>query len=222
MHSQSIDPALISSVEGSMSDAYSHNDGVANDRRTEAGQTVFRSNFVDSMEMYADTQMVADYLDAHPEWFTRCAHPLKTEPLNDNGYVLTIGRYGSFGYEIEPKVGLHLLPQENKVYRIETIPVPDYTPVGYDVDFKATMELVDAPAEPGFAAVTHVQWNLDLQVYVQFPKFIQALPHSLVEKTGDAILENVVKQISRRLTKKVQDDFHSSRNLSMPKAKRWF
>jgi hypothetical protein len=43
-----------------------------------------------------------------------------------------------------------------------------------------------------------------------------------VEKTGDAILENVVKQISRRLTKKVQDDFHSSRNLSMPKAKRWF
>jgi Protein of unknown function (DUF1997) len=222
MHSQSIDPSLISSVEGSMSDAYSHNDGVANDRRTEAGQTVFRSNFVDSMEMYADTQMVADYLDAHPEWFTRCAHPLKTEPLNDNGYVLTIGRYGSFGYEIEPKVGLHLLPQENKVYRIETIPVPDYTPVGYDVDFKATMELVDAPAEPGFAAVTHVQWNLDLQVYVQFPKFIQALPHSLVEKTGDAILENVVKQISRRLTKKVQEDFHSSRNLSMPKAKRWF
>jgi hypothetical protein len=221
MHSQSIDPSLISSVEGSMSDAYSHND-VANNRRTEAGQTVFRSNFVDSMEMYADTQMVADYLDAHPEWFTRCAHPLKTEPLNDNGYVLTIGRYGSFGYEIEPKVGLHLLPQENKVYRIETIPVPDYTPVGYDVDFKATMELVDAPAEPGFAAVTHVQWNLDLQVYVQFPKFIQALPHSLVEKTGDAILENVVKQISRRLTKKVQDDFHSSRNLSMPKAKRWF
>ncbi len=205
-----------------MSDAYSQNDGAANDRRTEAGQTVFRSNFVDSMEMYAGAQMVADYLDAHPEWFARCAHPLKTEPLNDNGYVLTIGRYGSFGYEIEPKVGLHLLPQENKVYRIETIPVPDYTPVGYDVDFKATMELVNAAAEPGFPAVTHVQWNLDLQVYVQFPKFIQALPHTLVEKTGDAILENVVKQISRRLTKKVQDDFHSSRGLSMPKAKRWF
>ncbi len=208
-----------------MSDAYSHDSGVANDRRTAAGQTVFRSNFVDSMEMYADTQMVADYLDAHPEWFTRCAHPLKTEPLNDNGYVLTIGRYGSFGYEIEPKVGLHLLPQENRVYRIETIPVPDYTPIGYDIDFKATMELVDASAQatdPAFAAVTHVQWNLDLQVYVQFPKFIQALPHSLVEKTGDALLENVVKQISRRLTKKVQEDFHSSRNLSMPKVKRWF
>jgi Protein of unknown function (DUF1997) len=225
MHSQSIDPALISSVEGSMSDAYSHDSGVAaNDRRTEAGQTVFRSNFVDSMEMYADTQMVADYLDAHPEWFTRCAHPLKTEPLNDNGYVLTIGKYGSFGYEIEPKVGLHLLPQENRVYRIETIPVPDYTPIGYDIDFKATMELVDATAQASadFPAMTHVQWNLDLQVFVQFPKFIQALPHSLVEKTGDALLENVVKQISRRLTKKVQEDFHSSRNLSMPKAKRWF
>ncbi len=37
--------------------------------------------------------------------------------------------------------------------------------------------------------------NLDLQVFVQFPKFIQALPHSLVDRTGDALLENVVKQI---------------------------
>lgn len=228
MQFQPIDPALVSTAEGSMSDAYSHDEGVtANDRRTEDGKTIFRINFVDHMEMYADSQTVADYLDVHPDWFTRCAAPLKTQPLGDNGYVLTIGKYGNFGYEIEPKVGLHLLPQENRVYRIETIDVPDYVPVGYEIDFKASMELVefaDQPAnhELALPAMTHVQWNLDLEVLVQFPKFIQALPHSLIEKTGDALLDKVVQQISRRLTRKVQEDFHSTRGLPMPtQSKRW-
>jgi hypothetical protein len=219
-------PALVTTVEGSMSDAYSPDDPVTtSDRGTGDGKTVFHSQFVDHMEMYADAQTVADYLDVHPEWFTRCAHPLKTEPLGDNGYVLVIGRYGNFGYEIEPKVGLHLLPQENQVYRIETIAVPDYVPAGYDIDFKASMHLVEfsdqaANRELALPAVTQVQWNLDLKVLVQFPKFIQALPHSLVERTGDALLENVVKQISRRLTRKVQEDFHTSRGLPIPKARK--
>ncbi|MFM2429575.1 MAG: hypothetical protein RLZZ511_788 [Cyanobacteriota bacterium] len=211
----------MSTVEGSMSDAYSHDQAATvSDRRTADGKTIFRISFVDHMEMQADAQMVADYLDVHPEWFTRCAAPLKTQPLGDNGYVLTIGRYGNFGYEIEPKVGLHLLPQENRVYRIETIAVPDYTPMGYDIDFKASMALVEVG--DATAPLTQVQWHLDLDVFVQFPKFIQALPHSLVEKTGDALLEKVVKQISRRLTRKVQEDFHSTRGLAIPKqGKRW-
>jgi hypothetical protein len=211
----------MSTAEGSMSDVYSHDQAATvSDRRTADGKTVFRINFVDHMEMQADAQMVADYLDVHPEWFTRCAAPLKTQPLGDNGYVLVIGRYGNFGYEIEPKVGLHLLPQENRVYRIETIAVPGYTPMGYDIDFKASMELVEVGEST--APLTQVQWNLDLDVIVQFPKFIQALPHGLVERTGDALLEKVVKQISRRLTRKVQEDFHSTRGLPIPKqSKRW-
>ncbi len=228
MQFQPINPALVTTAEGSMSDAYSNDEGVnPSNRRTKDGKTVFHSQFVDHMEMYADAQTVADYLDIHPEWFTRCAHPLKTEPLGDNGYVLVIGRYGNFGYEIEPKVGLHLLPQEDQVYRIETIPVPEYVSVGYDIDFKASMELVELSDQPAnrelaLPAVTQVQWSLDLNVLVQFPKFIHSLPHALVERTGDALLENVVKQISRRLTRKVQEDFHTSRGLPLPRAhKRW-
>jgi Protein of unknown function (DUF1997) len=191
----------------------------------EEGKTLFHSKFVDSMEMYADAETVAAYLDAHPDWFTRCAQPLKTEPLGDNGYVLVIGRYGNYGYEIEPKVGLHLLPQDAGVYRIETIAVPNYESAGYDIDFRASMELVehnDQPAnrELALPKLTHVQWDLDLTVTMHFPRFIQALPHGVVQRTGDVLLENVVKQISRRLTRKVQDDFHRSRRLPLPKVKR--
>jgi Protein of unknown function (DUF1997) len=189
----------------------------------------FKSQYIDCMEMYADAAIVAEYLDHHSQWFGRCAEPMTVEPVGSTGYVLVIGRYGSFGFELEPKIGLNLLPGDENVYRIETIPVPNYTPQGYDVDFKAAMELVehdrslddddgDAPLR-----MTRVQWQLDLTVSIQFPKFIQALPANLIHGTGETLLKQIVRQVSRRLTHKVQEDFHTSRNLVMPKqARKWF
>lgn len=189
--------------------------------------TRFHSRFVDCMEMYADTQTVAHYLDAHQGWFCRCAHPMRVDALGNNGYALTIGPFGSFGYEVEPKIGLDLLPQDQGVYRIRTIPVPDYAPQGYDVDFQASLELVEGSTEQlsqvcaayqrsGHAqpqAVTHVEWQLDLEVTLQFPRFIHALPKSLIQNTGDRLLQQIVRQISRRLTHKVQEDFHQTLGL---------
>lgn len=182
--------------------------------------TWFQTHFVGCMEMYADAQTVSKYFDAHEGWFRRCAHPMKADPLGENGYALTIGKFGALGYEVEPKIGLHLLPQKDGVYLIETIPVPDYTPPGYEVDFKAAQGLLECPADysgvklsqtQGLPKVmTRVEWHLDLQVGVWFPKFIQALPQSLIQKTGDRLLAQIVKQVSRRLTYKVQEDFHSS------------
>lgn len=173
----------------------------------------FRTHFIGCMEMHADARTVAEYLDAHQGWFRRCAHPMKADPLGENGYALTIGRFGSFGYEVEPKVGLELLPPDEGVYRIVTVPVPDYTPPGYDVDFKADQVLVEVPADPDAgtgAVMTRVEWKLDLSVAVWFPKFIQVLPNSLIQKTGDRLLAQIVKQVSRCLTNKVQEDFHST------------
>ncbi|WP_234488929.1 DUF1997 domain-containing protein [Oxynema sp. CENA135] len=194
--------------------------------RTEAATEIaseptwFQVHFVGCMEMYADASVVADYFDAHQDWFPRCAKPMSADRIGENGYALTIGRFGSFGYEVEPKVGLHLLPQHEGLYLIETIPVPDYTPPGYDVDFKAAQQLIEAMPDysdyklDGVDALpdrmTQVEWNLDLKVAVFFPKFIQALPQSLIQKTGDRLLAQIVKQVSRRLTYKVQEDFHQS------------
>lgn len=179
--------------------------------------TEFRSHFVDSMEMGADVQTVAEYLNEHPEWFHRCAHPMAVEAIGANSYALTVGRFGAFGYDVEPKIGLDLLPQQEGVYRIETVPVPNYTVVGYDVDFRAAMELVDLGNDPSGWAVTRIQWQLDLTVAIQFPKFIHAFPEALIQRTGDRILNQVVRQVSRRLTQKVQEDFHSSHRLPLPK-----
>lgn len=190
--------------------------------------TQFRSSFQDFMELYADAQKVTAYLDVHQNWFSRCAHPMKVEPIDRNAYALVIGRFGSFGYEVEPKIGLELLPQEDKVYRIRTVPIPNYVAPGYEVDFQASQTFVEVPASEYFQdeeqegaslpkVITRIEWELDLTVGIRFPRFIQKLPQSLIQSTGDTLMRQVVRQVSRRLTHKVQEDFHSSLGIAMPK-----
>ena len=60
---------------------------------------------------------------------------------------------------------------------------------------------------------TKVEWDLDLSVYIQFPKFIHKLPKQVVQGTGDRALRQIVTQVSRRLTHKVQQDFHQNLGL---------
>ena len=180
--------------------------------------TYFHGEFANCMEMFADAPTVAEYLDAHQGWFCRCAKPMTAEPLGETGYALTIGRFGSFGYEVEPKIGLDLLPAENGVYRIKTIDIPNYVPPGYQVDFNASLQLVEAGS--GDNVFTRVEWELDLKIQIQFPRFIQKLPKSLVQGTGDRLLNQIVRQVSKCLTHKVQEDFHSTMDIPFPKSRR--
>ena len=175
----------------------------------------FTYRFTDAMAMGADLKTVGKYLDAHQCWFTRCAHPMQVNAIGQNGYAITIGKFGSFGYIVEPKVGLELLPQESGVYRIRTITIPDYTPPGYVVNFNAQMRLVETVN--GTILGTKVEWDLDLSIHIQFPKFIYKLPKKVIQGTGDNVLKQIVTQVSRRLTHKVQQDFHGNLGLKIPK-----
>ncbi len=176
--------------------------------------TKFHGHYQDCMEMYAPRQTVAEYLDSHNSWFSRCAEPMTVQPLGENGYALVIGRFGAFGYEVEPKIGLELLAPEDGVYRILTIPVPGYRSPGYDVDYHSSLVLVE---NTSLGQLTQVQWELDLTVSIHFPKFIKRLPQSLIQSTGDRLLNQIIRQVSRRLTHKVQEDFHQSLGISFPK-----
>lgn len=180
-------------------------------------KTKFYGNFSDCMELSAPAETVAQYLNNHSEWFSCCAQPMKVQPLGENGYELIIGRFGSFGYEVEPKIGLELLPAHEGIYRILTIPIPDYQPPGYDVDYRASLHLVETENEDTSiqsTPITRVEWELHLTVMVDFPKFIKRLPKSLIQNTGDRLLNQIVRQVSRRLTRKVQDNFHQSLDIS--------
>ena len=185
----------------------------------------YRSQFADKMEMLAPADQVARYLDRHECWFTSCATPMQVRPLDAQSYALTLGRFGNFGFDVEPTIALRLLPQDDRVYRIETLQPPDELgdpPSLYDVDFKARMELKpwqqddnDAPRE-----ATAVSWDLDLSVWIRLPRVITMLPEQLVQSSGDHLLKQIVRQISRRLTWKVQEDFHASHGLACPPRQR--
>jgi hypothetical protein len=182
---------------------------------SEAEPTAFHSHFVGTMELAGDPKTVSQYLNAHQGWFCRCAQPMTAEPMGESGYLLTIGRYGSFGFEIEPRIGLHLLPPDAEgVYRIEVIPDSIPQEHGYQVDFQAALRLIDSTSGSNSNSAaptqtTHVEWTLNLGVVLQFPRFIRRLPNSLIQKTGDRVLTEIVRQVSRRLTAKVQQDFQA-------------
>ncbi|GBF79519.1 DUF1997 domain-containing protein [Aphanothece sacrum] len=192
----------------------------------------FQTKFAGYMEMYSDVQSVGHYLNAHQGWFCHCAAPMKTKSLDNNGYVLTIGQFASFGYEVEPKLAVVLEQPKDGVYKMYSIPLPDEPSLGYEVDYQAVMRLTEIPTnlagdglvkayrKQGLSQVpdviTRVEWQLEMDVAVQFPKFIYKLPLSLIQTTGDRLLSQIVRQISPGLTYKVQQDFHDKQSLPLP------
>ena len=190
---------------------------------------VFEVSFNGRMDMYSVVETVAEYLNAHEGWFCRCAQPMQVEPLTDNGYILTVGKFGSFGYEVEPKIGVVLSPPVDGVYLMQTVPLPNCDE-GYEVNYRATMKLEEIAGDTiqttgkGLFSqqvtiperVTKVTWDLDLKVKVEFPSFMSKLSANLIQVTGDRLLAQIVRQVSPRLTYKVQQDFHHSHHLAMP------
>ncbi len=178
---------------------------------------IFEGHYAGQMEMTAAPEIVGDYLNRHQGWFPRCASPMQVSPISDHGYALLVGHFSVLGYEVEPKVGLYLAPLDQRIYRIDTIPIPEYEPPGYDVDFGAVLALKDHDlAQNDVALGTLVDWHLNLSVEIQMPRFIDAVPRSLVKASGDRLLNQVVRQVSKRLTRKVQEDFHTTQNLPLP------
>jgi hypothetical protein len=188
-------------------------------------KSAFHNHYIGHMDLFADQRTVMIYLDAHQGWFRRCAHPFKADPIGETGYAMGVGKVGAMGFQVDARVGLNLLPPDEKsVYRITTIPIPEQAPQGYEVDFQAEMRLeektldVKADDKSGKNAVmTSIEWDLNLTVTLQFPQFIQLLSQDILQKTGDGVLGFVVKRVSKSLTAKVQDDFHRTHNIKVPK-----
>jgi hypothetical protein len=185
----------------------------------------FHNHYIGNMDLFANKQTVMKYLDAHQGWFRRCANPFKADPIGETGYAMGIGKVGALGFQVDARVGLNLLPpDENFVYRIVTIPIPEQKPQGYEVDFQAEMRLEEKTLElrageklGSDPLITSVEWDLNLTVSLHFPGFIQKLSKDMIQKTGDSVLGFIVQRVSKSLTAKVQDDFHKTHEIKVPK-----
>jgi hypothetical protein len=185
----------------------------------------FHNHYIGNMELLADKVTVMKYFDAHQGWFRRCAHPFKADPIGETGYAMGIGKVGALGFQVDARVGLNLLPpDQNCVYRIVTIPIPEQEPQGYEVDFQAEMRLEEKTLElrsgeklGADPLITSITWDLHLTVSLHFPGFIQKLAKDMIQKTGDSVLGFIVQRVSKSLTAKVQDDFHKTHEIKIPK-----
>ena len=195
---------------------------------------IFQTCFAGVMEMYSDEETVSNYLNDHQGWFIRCAKPMKVKPFGSNGYTLTIGNYGAFGYHLEPQMTVILEASESNSYSMYSVANPEFTNSSYEVDYTSNLEIESIPisqAAKGIEKVYHkkgqqqlpnnitkINWTLDLLIKIEFPSFIYRLPMSVVKSTGNCLLSKIVKQISPRLSYKVQKDFHTRFDLPIPPA----
>jgi len=199
--------------------------GLAQEPKTTDEFRHFRNHYIGNMDLFADKQTVMKYLDAHQGWFKRCAHPFKADAIGETGYAMGIGQVGALSFKVDARVGLNLLPpDENCVYAIVTIPIPDQEPQVYEVDFQAEMRLEEKTLElrageklQGNPLITAIEWDLHLTVSLHFPGFIQKVGKDMIQKTGDSVLGFIVQRVSKSLTAKVQDDFHKTHEIKVPK-----
>lgn len=192
----------------------------------------FKTCLEGMMDMYSHRENVAYYLNDHGGWFVRCASPMKAEPFGQNGYTLTIGNYASLGYKVQPKMSVVFDAYQHNSYLMYSVNNPEFNNETYEIDYKSIMTIEEYQSlevvpnihklyqQHGIddipEIITRINWKLDLEVKVKFPQFIYKLPNSLITKTGDRLLEQIVKQISPRLSYKVQKDFHSRFNIPIP------
>lgn len=183
---------------------------------------VLERSYAGGLQLYSDPDQVRDYLADHSGWFCRCAHPIQTEPLGADGYILNLGNYRFFEQVVMPRFGLFLIAEPTGGYWIQTIREIETHSLGYEVDFHSEMTLVDAPTvaeipkhlvNSDSRKSTWIVWNLKLVVTVYLPRVIQKLPRSLVRAVAFRLLDQTVRQISRRLSTKVQTDFHQTRQI---------
>ena len=192
----------------------------------------FQTDFEGIMEMYSDQDTVNAYMNDHQGWFVRCASPMRAEPFGENGYTLVVGSYGAFGYQVDPQMSVVLESPQLGSYAMYSVDNPEFNHLGYEVDYRSEMEIkpisVDEAAQgidrvfqqhsfPTLPdSITRINWQLHLEVKVKFPSFIYRLPKSLIAKTGDRLLTEIIKQVSPHLSYKVQKDFHTRFNLPIP------
>ncbi|WP_408648793.1 protein kinase domain-containing protein [Tumidithrix elongata] len=168
----------------------------------------FRNYSSGTILLKGDMESVSKYIENHPQWLPQCILPLKARAIGANAYSLNIGKIGALGYEIDPTVNLYMTQDGRSNYQIKTQPIPAKDPNGYEVSFHSKIKLVEHPTRKPKNKTTRIEWDLTLIAKLDFPMFVMILPTSLVQRTGDAILNQVVKQVSDSFSEKISQDFH--------------
>lgn len=170
------------------------------------------------VDLETDLSTLAEYLHAHPQWIQRCFKPLKVFPLSEETYKLQFFRIGGLGFELEPCFGVKIWPEQGNIFWLSSIDLPEEEGLPYTVDCLSYFRLEELdPAQhhngrkpASNEPLTRVHWDLKLDIWMQLPGFLQALPYTLVYRVGAQVVHQVTRSMSDRLTHNVCNDFYRS------------
>ncbi len=166
------------------------------------------------VDLETDQATLADYLTQHSRWIERCFKPLQVYPLAADAYKLQFFRIGGLGFELEPCFGVQIWSEGDSLFRLGSIELPSDEGLPYRVQCQSSFRLEEiSPTtrkDPKRQApiVTRVHWHLYLNIHMDLPGFLQALPYSLVHRVGSKVVQQVTRNMSDRLTHNVCSDFY--------------
>ncbi|MCJ2544662.1 DUF1997 domain-containing protein [Thermostichus vulcanus] len=162
------------------------------------------------VDLETDRETLAHYLRGHSQWIQHCFRPLRVEALSADSYKLEFFRIGGLGFELEPCFGVKIWPDENDVFRLTSIELPGDAALPYHVDCRAAFRLEELSGSPDLPPLTRVHWDLHLDIWLTLPGFLQVLPHKLVRRVANQVVQQVTRSMSDRLTHNVCSDFYHS------------
>ncbi|MEN9213159.1 MAG: DUF1997 domain-containing protein [Thermostichus sp. DG02_4_bins_136] len=162
------------------------------------------------VDLETDRETLTRYLRGHAQWIQHCFRPLQVEVLSADSYRLQFFRIGGLGFELEPSFGVRIWPDENEVFRLTSIELPGDAALPYRVNCRASFRLEELKGSPELPPTTRVHWDLHLDIWLALPGFLQVLPHKLVRRVANQVVQQVTRSMSDRLTHNVCSDFYRS------------
>lgn len=147
------------------------------------------------------------YLRAHEQWIESCFKPLQVSPLSADSYLLKFFRMGALGFELEPCFGVQIGSKGDRQFYLHSIQLPQDSNLPYSVDCTSEFRLEERQDDSGIST-TRVYWTLHLDITVELPRFLQVLPRKRVHSVAEALVNQVARRMSNRLTHNICQDYY--------------
>ncbi|MGK7913706.1 MAG: DUF1997 domain-containing protein [Synechococcus sp.] len=164
------------------------------------------ANQAGEVDLSTPVAPLADYLRSHEQWIEPCFKPLKVTPLTPKSYQLKFFRMGALGFELEPCFGIEIGSKGDRLFFLNSIPLPGDDELPYSVDCSSEFRLEERQEKA--AAVTRVFWTLHLDIVVELPRFLQLLPRKRVRSVAEALVNQVARRMCNRLTQNICQDYY--------------
>lgn len=132
-------------------------------------------------------------------------NPSQVDELGDDTFRFHLRGFEFLMLSIRPVVDLHIDVSQDHVLRVQSVGCKirgnEYINKQFSLDLSGVLKLDDQEN------VTNLKGNVELKIAVGLPPILQATPESLLESTGNRILNGVLTTMKQRLMRQLAADY---------------